>query len=171
MSSASYHIWLKPSGSAYELFAKTIRELAYALNAPVFEPHVTLLGHLAGTEQEHVRRTKQLARELHPFQIVLTEPSYRNEYFQCLFMTVQRSPAVINANVLARHVFRREKEAYMPHLSLVYGLHPQARKREAIANLPSDVRTSFEVSAVYLIKADSHDPKDWREMLVIPMSE
>ncbi len=171
MSSSSYHIWLKPSGSAYELFAKTIHELAYELNAPVFEPHVTLLGHLAGTEQEHVRRTKQLARELHPFQIILTEPSYRNEYFQCLFMNVEQPSAVINANALAKHIFRREEEAYMPHLSLVYGLHTEARKREVIANLRPDVRTCFEVSAVYLIKADGRDPKDWHEILISPMSE
>ncbi len=59
----------------------------------------------------------------------------------------------------------------MPHLSLVYGLYPEARKREVIASLRPDVRTCFEVSAVYLIKADSRDPKDWREILISPMSE
>ncbi len=170
MSSTSYHIWLKPSGSAYELFAKTIRELAHEFDAPVFEPHVTLLGHLTGTEQEHVRRTNQLARQLHPFQIILTEPSYGNEYFQCLVMSVEQTPAVMNANTLAKHVFCREEEAYMPHLSLAYGLYPEARKKEVVANLRPDVRTCFEVNAVYLIKAHSRDPKDWCEILVSPMS-
>ncbi|MGH8010434.1 MAG: hypothetical protein ACREQ3_25855 [Candidatus Binatia bacterium] len=102
MGSSSYHLWLKPSGSAYDVLAETIRELARELNAPVFEPHVTLLGHLEGSEQNHVERTQQLARELHPFQVVLTEPSYQNEYFQCLFMRVQQTPAVMNPNALAR---------------------------------------------------------------------
>jgi hypothetical protein len=163
MSPPSYHLWLKPSGSAYALFAETIGDLAHELNASVFEPHVTLLGRLTGNEQ--------LARQLHPFQVIVTEASYRSEYFQCLFLRVARTPAIINANTLARRVFCREEEAYMPHLSLAYGLYPEPRKREVIANLRPDVRTCFEVSAVYLIKANSPDPKDWREILVRPMGE
>lgn len=170
MGSPSYHLWLKPADSAYDLLVETIRQLARELGAPVFEPHITLLGHLEGSEQDHIARTRQLARELQPFQVVLTEPSYQNEYFQCLFMRVQQTPAVMNPNALARRVFRQPGEAYMPHLSLVYGLYPEARKKQVIARLRPDVRTSFEVSDVYLIKADSGDPEDWHEILIAPMS-
>jgi hypothetical protein len=53
----------------------------------------------------------------------------------------------------------------MPHLSLVYGLYPQARRRAIIAGLAAELGTSFTASAVYLIKAESEDPNDWHEVL------
>lgn len=164
MTEATYHLWLKPTGSPYDMLAGAIHELARELAAPVFEPHVTLLGHLEGTEREHTRRTKALARELRPFSIVLTEAAHGDTRFQCLFMRVQASAAVMDAHARARRLFHRGKGAYMPHLSLAYGLFPEGRRREMIARLPAALRTSFEVSAVYLIKAESEDPKDWHEI-------
>ena len=58
MSGATYHLWVKPSGAVRDLLAQTIRELARELGGPVFEPHITLLGDLAGTEEEHIQRSQ-----------------------------------------------------------------------------------------------------------------
>jgi 2'-5' RNA ligase len=168
MSAATYHLWLKPSGSTYDELAATIRELAQELNAPVFEPHVTLLS-LEGSEREHVRRTGELAGQLEPFSVILTELSSRNEYFQCLFINVQQTTQVMDANALAKRIFHQAERAYAPHLSLLYGLYPEVRKREIIARLGSGVRTWFEASAIHLIQADSGDPKDWHELSIAPM--
>jgi 2'-5' RNA ligase len=162
---ASYHLWLKPSGAPYDVLAEAIRELARELAAPVFEPHVTLLGHLEGREDDHRRRTELLARELSPFPIVLTDAAYGDVYFQCLFLRVQQSSAVMDAYARACLAFDRPHGAYMPHLSLAYGVYPDARKRAIMAGLPPALRTSFAASAVYLIKAASEDPKDWHEVL------
>ena len=130
MSATTYHLWLKPSGPTYDGLATTIQELAQELNAPVFEPHVTLLS-LEGTEREHVRRTKELARQLKAFLVVLTGLSYQDEYFQCSLLNVQRSAQVMNANALAKQVFQQAEKAYTPHLSLLYGLYPEVRKQGA----------------------------------------
>lgn len=162
---ASYHLWLKPSGPPYNVLARAIRELARELGAPVFEPHMTLLGHLEGSEDDHRRRTELLARELSPFPIVLTDAAHGDAYFQCLFLRVQQSSAVMDAHARACRAFDRPTGAYMPHVSLVYGLYPDARKQAIIAGLPAALRTSFAASAVYLIKAASEDPKDWHEVL------
>src|SRR5262245_33362074 len=102
---ATYHLWLKPSGSIYDALVGVIGELAKELGAPVCEPHVTLLGHLEGSESEHLRRAAQLADELNPFSIVLTEASYGDTYFQCLFMKVGQSSAVTDAHFRASRVF------------------------------------------------------------------
>jgi 2'-5' RNA ligase len=165
----SYHLWVKPSGASYELLARTIRRLAGELAAPVFAPHVTLVGHLEGTEREHVRRTEELARRLAPFDVFLTEPCWGDQYFQCIFMRVEETVALRNANALARRLFQRGNERYMPHLSLVYGAYPEARKREIVRGLPAELRTAFRASAVSLIRADSDDPADWHELMDQPM--
>lgn len=164
-----YALWLKPSGPAYDSIARVIRELAQQLDAPVFEPHVTLLGNLRGTEQEHRRRCQTLASGLQPLEIVLTEPSYRDEYFQCVFMLVQQTPALMSANARAAQTFGQAQDVYLPHVSLLYGRWSEARKREIISRLPRDLRTSFETRSVHLIKACSPDPQSWQEIMAFPI--
>ena len=48
------------SGDAFERYTGMILELASELEAPVFEPHVTLLS-LTGPWTDHARRTRQHA--------------------------------------------------------------------------------------------------------------
>ena len=170
MSPATYHLWVKPSGAVREMLVQTIRELAHELGGPVFEPHVTLLADLIGTEQEHTQRSRIATRQLQPFEIILSEPSYRTQYFQCLFMRVEQTPSLMSANALARRIFQKPKEIYRPHLSLAYGSHPASRKKAVIHNLPPDVRTSFEVTTLSLIRADSRDPKEWHEIATYPFA-
>lgn len=170
VTTPTYHLWFKPAGAAYEALARTIRDLARELEAPVFEPHVTLLANLDGVQEEHVQRTRELAFQLTPCQVILTEPSYRNEYFQCLFMRVQPTSAVMSSHALAAQVFDRAEERYMPHLSLLYGSFTESRKREIIGLLSPDVRTSFMVNTIYLLKAESTAPEDWREIAEFPFT-
>jgi len=167
----TYHLWFKPAGPSYEVLAALIGTLAKQLSAPVFEPHVTLLGHLVGSERDHVQRAMRLGERLEPFGIALGEASYQSEYFKCLFLKVDESAPVMIAHAIACEVFQRADEKYMPHVSLVYGAYPEERKREIIAGLSRrPVRGSLPVRSLYLIRADSDDPKDWSEILTIPLT-
>jgi 2'-5' RNA ligase len=170
MSSTSYALWLKPSGPAYDVLAKTIQDLAREFDAPMFEPHVTLLANLDGTEEQHLHRSKALAQQLHSFHITLTEASYGHDYFQCVFMRVEQSTEMTRAHALAAQIFHRVGNAYMPHLSLIYGVLGEPRQLEIINRLPTGLRRSFAVNAVYLLRADSPDPKDWSEVAILSMS-
>jgi hypothetical protein len=62
MSRATYHLWIKPTGAVRDTLVQTIQELAHELGGPMFEPHVTLLGSLIGTEQEHTQRSEIVTR-------------------------------------------------------------------------------------------------------------
>ena len=164
MSAPTYHLWLVPSGETYHALAAVIHQLARELGAPVFEPHVTLLADLGGTEREHVNRTKALAARLQPTRIVLTEPSATDAYFQCLFMHVEQTADVLRLRTAAATVFERDPQPYLPHLSLVYGSYPSSVKQTVIGRLPPEVRTSFIVETLHLIRADSLEPDDWHEI-------
>jgi 2'-5' RNA ligase len=170
LSTATYHLWFKPPGAAYDILARTIRELAPQLNSPIFEPHVSLIGNLGGSESEIAERIEKLGQRLHPFGIALTEPSYRDDHFRCLFMLVEQNPFIMNANAVARDLFhQKSNQAFFPHLSLAYGSCSEAHKKLIIGNVAPDVRTTFEVETLYLIRADSLEPKDWHEIVLFPM--
>jgi hypothetical protein len=170
MSSRSYHLWFNPSGAAYAILAATISRLAEELGGPAFEPHITLIGSLEGTEEELIKKTQELAQQLEPFQAVLTEPSYRDSHFQSLFMLVEQTRSIMEAHAIATNFFHKPHQAFMPHVSLVYGSHPESRKRLIIGRLPPDVRTCFDITTLYLIRADSPDPKDWHEIAAAPIT-
>ncbi|MDH4361016.1 MAG: 2'-5' RNA ligase family protein [Nitrospirota bacterium] len=166
----TYHLWLKPSGKVYDILAKTIAELSKAYQAPFFEPHVTLLSSLPGTEEEITGRSSQLGTSLRPFDIQLTEPAYGDQYFQCVFLKVQETQAILNAHEQAKKLFAKGTSPYMPHLSLLYGHYSIERKDKIAATLPEILRLSFLVDTVDLIRAGSEDPKDWLPILSVPLS-
>jgi 2'-5' RNA ligase len=167
----TYHLWLIPSGEIHTVLTRTIQELARIYDAPVFEPHVTLLGTLDGTEQDQVHRTESLTLKLRPFPIVLNDPAIGDEYFHCVFLTVQPTPEVMNANAVARQTFGRGPETYEPHLSLVYGRYPRGRQEQIAASVPHGVQRSFEATSVHLIRADTTNPVDWHVIAVCPIGK
>jgi 2'-5' RNA ligase len=164
-----YHLWLKPSRKASYQFADVIQQLALELDAPTFEPHITLLGNLKGAEAGHVARSKELARTLLPFSIKLLGPAYGDDYFHCLFLVAELTAPLLHAHALARQIFHLHEEGdacYLPHISLVYGRYSENRKKDIIARLPASLCSPFEVSHLALIRASSNDPKEWQEVWV-----
>jgi hypothetical protein len=124
---------------------------------------------VGGTEKEILRTSEQLAGSLQPVPIVLTGPAYGQEHFQCVYMLVDQTPAVMGAHAQAGAACRMPDGPYMPHLSLVYGTFPDEQKRAMISRLP-DLRLTFDATAVCVIRSDSDDPKDWRELAAFPIN-
>lgn len=158
----SYHLWLMPSGRLYDLLAETITSLSTIHRAPRFEPHVTLVGHLHGSEPEIILTTSQLAEQLEPFEVRLTTPAYTAEYFRCLFLKAERSSSLLDAHSTARALFHLESgPPYEPHLSLLYGRYPETLKDQIVRDLPVELSGRFRADRLELIRAESDEPKDW----------
>lgn len=60
----SYSLWLKPSGHVADKLAQEIRSQASEHLAPVFEPHVTLLGGIEGDKEHIYQATQELAKQI-----------------------------------------------------------------------------------------------------------
>jgi 2'-5' RNA ligase len=160
-----YHLWLKPSRGASGQFGDVIQQLALELDAPIFEPHITLLGHLNGSEPEHVAKSKELALHLRPFPIIVSRPGFGEDYFHCVFLVVHMTLPLFDAHALARRIFHQEGDGrFLPHLSLLYGQYSENRKKDIIAKLPASLSLPFEATHLSLIRSRSEDPKDWEEM-------
>lgn len=167
-----YHLWLNPSRHASDQFADVIQQLALELKAPIFEPHITLLGNLKGSEAEHVARSTELARCLSPFPIALSGPTFGEDYFQCVFLVVEMTAPLLHAYALARQIFHQEESGrYRPHISLLYGRYSENEKRDIIARLPATLCLSFEVSHLSLIRDGSENPKEWQPVCVRRMDD
>ena len=157
-----FHLWIVPTGEVYDRLAGVIADLSARHHGPAFDPHLTLLGRLEGEEASLVDRTHQLARALHPFDVRLGEPRYEAQYFRCLFLPAEPSPAILDVHQQATQIFNAQPaSAFDPHVSLLYGLFPESLKQEIIKALPPDLPSAFLASRLQLIRAESTNPRDW----------
>lgn len=167
MKSRGYTLWLIPTGQAYQKFSNLIKKLAEEYNAPVFQPHVTLLGEILVPEPEAIKRTKQLVSGQKPFTINMEEISYEDFYFRTLFVRAEKTEALLALHNRSKEIFKMEIPPYMPHLSLLYGTFPKETKEKIIKRIGRDQSTQFEISRVYLIKGG--EVEDWQILREFPL--
>jgi 2'-5' RNA ligase len=153
-----------PSGSLKDELSALITQLSRTHAAPLFPPHMTLLGELEGGERELVAKTRQLAGQLSPFTVHLTTVDFLDQYFRCLFLRGEETPALVEANRQARLLFQREQDPpFMPHLSLLYGDFDAAFKQKIIAAIGREFDRSFTAGELHLYSTTG-ETKDWRRV-------
>lgn len=161
----TYFLWLEPTGKTHALLATTIAHLSQEHGGPFFDPHVTLLGDIAGQEMTLIHKTEKLAHALFPFDLTLTVPAFQDQYFRCVFMRVEATSTLLEAHTLARKVFHKEDvPPYMPHLSLLYGSYPKSLKEQIIGTVPTSLSVQFAASAATLFRVEGDSPKDWHRV-------
>ena len=161
----TYFLWLEPTGKIHELLATTIARLSQEHGGPLFAPHVTLLGEIAGQEGTLLQQTDKLAHALSPFELTLTVPAFQDQYFRCVFMRVEATAALVEAHTRARTVFHQEDaQPYLPHLSLLYGFYPRSLKEQIIGTVAKSLRVKFTASAVTLFRVEGNSPNEWRKV-------
>lgn len=167
--SSGYSIWLMPTGEVYNKLSKILSTLSKKYFSPNFEPHVTLIGELIGSEEEILSKTLYLAGNLRPFNIRLTRVEYLDVYFRSLFVRVEETDDVIDANKKARKIFNRPTDSeYMPHLSLLYGMFTVEEKEKIISCIRKEFNVNFEVKSIHLFSTDG-EPKDWYRVKEFPL--
>ncbi len=163
----NYSLWLMPTGEVYNKFSDLIRRLAREHNAPIFKPHVTLLGELTQPEKDIISKTRQLAQGKEPFPITLKTIDYQDFYFKALFVKAEETEALLSLNNCAKEVFGMQNTVYMPHLSLLYGDFPQVTKERIIEEIGINHDTQFTVNNIHLFKTGKQ-VNTWYEVKNFP---
>lgn len=158
--SKGYTLWLMPKGDVYTKYDKLIKGLAKEFNAPVFKPHLTLLGDIELPEEDVIKRTEKLVSGQKPFQINLDEIGYEDYHFRALFVKAVISPQLQNLHNKAKQIFKMEIPAFMAHLSLLYGNFPVDLKEKIIKEIGKEQPAQWEVDSVHLIRGG--EVKDWK---------
>ena len=156
-----YALWLMPEGSTYDLLKREIASLCAEFSAPMFEPHITLLGGIVGQEEGVISKAKQFADLIDPFVVTLEKIDFLEEYYRCLFLRVGEDQWILEANLKARDLFNRQSDdRFMPHLSLLYGELPRHRKKEITMRIGDSLKMSFSAERVHLFSTAGR-PWEW----------
>ena len=120
--------WLIPAEPERELFRKIISILAKQYDAPVFEPHLTVLA----TRQDGKAVAKFLRTiKVSPIRLRILGVASSSRFTKTLFVRLGPAKSLDAIVVdLAAGVGSRAKTVRDPHVSLLYKKAPAATKRE-----------------------------------------
>lgn len=158
--------WLIPAEPARSYFRSLIVDLARRLDAPVFEPHVTLYVTKAAEESPAAVLQTALTNPK-PLRLSITGLACSDEFTKTLSVQFQPSSALrkVSEQLRAASVSQREYELN-PHLSLIYKTMTPETKRQ-IMNLLDLACTEVEFDSVKAVvspaKVESReDVESWR---------
>lgn len=164
MQAKGYSLWLMPTGEAYDKFSNLIKRLAKEYNAPIFEPHVTLIGEAMQSEEDVIRRAEKLVSGQESFPITLRTIDCQDYYFRTLFVKADKTEPLQELYDQACEIFEiQDVPDYMPHLSLLYGNFPQKVKKQIIEEIGRDQSTQFTVDRIHLFKTDG-EVESWHKV-------
>lgn len=108
MKAKGYSRGFIPSEPAYSLLKKEIKKFSEKFKAPVFEPHITLLGEIEEKKDEMIKKAFTLTSRIKPFEVELNEICSGENYFQKLFYFSIKSAGqscnkINNSNFILSH--------------------------------------------------------------------
>ena len=164
-----YSLWLMPTGEVYEKLSSLIKSLAKKYYAPIFDPHITLIGEVMQSEDDVLRRAEQLALKQNSFQITLNSVDYQDYYFRALFIRAEKTDLLQLLHDRAKEMFgMKDIPDYMPHLSIMYGNFPETVKAQIIKNIGRDQVAKFTVNSLHVFKTDG-EVNVWRKIKEFPL--
>lgn len=159
ITASGHSLWLLPSEPQQTRLATLMQALAASHDAPVFPPHVTLLGRLPG--HDLLEATATLASRLVPMELTLGAYGHQHGATRWLFRYINPNHELTWAHAAARGSFPDAPYTqFTPHLSLLYGEFEAAQRDAIMANHPV-VDEVFATSRLELWKTEG-PVEDWQ---------
>lgn len=165
-TTTGYHLFLEPEEPVRTDLLDVIKEFAGVYGGPVFPPHLTLLGPIAGSEEEIVRIATALAVKGEPLTLSLGACAAEEVFFRAFFIRVENSRALTHLREQACRVFECPEAPYTPHLSLFYGLPSETERRALFESFALPAQT-VSVRALSIYRTEGSAP-EWQRIARIP---
>ena len=163
--------WLTPAaGPTRDELTATIGRLAAELDAPRFQPHVTLLVTLGTARDAAARTLTSLVAEVPPLKLTFTTIGYDESYFRSLYLHAAPSAQFQALQEAGQRAFALGRLPPSPHhLSLLYSDLTEGHKRPIIDNLSVALPLTVCFDAVELWGRGSRGVGSWYRAVRIPL--
>lgn len=162
-----YSLWLMPRNEVSLFLKNIIESLAIELDAPLFEPHVTVAGGIFPVEPDINEKLKKLADESEPMTLSLKETDFRDSLYRSLFIHIAPNDALLSLRERCLREFKLEHKPYMPHISLMYKRMSPDKKKEIIERTGSRFDLYFIPDTLSLVRT-SGTPDNWKIIAETP---
>lgn len=159
-------IWLVPQKEDEKYLSEIISDLGIEYDAPLFTPHLTLLGNL----NIELNKLKNILDEVFAnkkaFSIKKTIINHSEEFFKTIFIEFELNNDLKNLFIeVSNKTDNRDIATFKPHISLIYKTMPVDEKLKIIERLK--IKEDFLIDKIYIQSpkigdTDHHDVKNWR---------
>jgi 2'-5' RNA ligase len=169
-----YSLWLVPGADTTprRQLRTTITELAAGhADAPVFEPHVTVLGGIGDERAALEERTRTLAAQAVPLELAFEGVHWSTTRHQCVFLVVEPTLELVELHRSAQEAVDGSSTAYHPHLSLIYSEMDLADRRDVAQSIDTTaLPNSITCHRLTLVDTTGSE-SEWETVVSVPLSE
>jgi 2'-5' RNA ligase len=108
-----------------------------------------------------------LKHRVNKIEIQTVKYSYKNEYYQSLFIEILKSKKLLSLKKMFDEEFKLKARHFFPHISLFYGQENESIKNLVISNL-SKVSKEICLNKASLVKVDE-ESESWKIIQQIEM--
>jgi siroheme synthase (precorrin-2 oxidase/ferrochelatase) len=117
-----YSLWLTFSAADQQRLQQAVSRLAQVTGAPVFTPHITLVGEITRPIEEISRACEDICAALQAGDVTILSRGSGGGYFMALYLTVTLPAALQTArSELAEQLLDDSSRIDPAHISLAYG--------------------------------------------------
>ncbi|MES2994948.1 MAG: 2'-5' RNA ligase family protein [Patescibacteria group bacterium] len=166
---SGYHLFLEPEGGLQAWLKQCIEIVSELHGGPTFPPHITL-GRASGeSDEEVIERTQALADGFSPIPLRLGELGGEDTFFRAFYIHIEAPPILPLFHQKVADVFdTHEERAYMPHLSLFYGLPTQAMRTEMAKAITYPKGEEFIASRIHVYRTEGR-AEEWEKIGEFPL--
>ncbi|WP_181832506.1 haloacid dehalogenase [Bosea caraganae] len=128
MSVEIHSIWLMPNPADGQFLAGLVADLSGRFGTPVFTPHLTVRGDTDLPVAALDAAIAEAASAVPAFSEAVARVETSDAYFRSFYA---RFAVAVPLAQLKQHLEPEAAEAFMPHVSLLYGFVPPSPKAEA----------------------------------------
>ncbi|WP_158293462.1 2'-5' RNA ligase family protein [Halorubrum sp. SS7] len=171
-SNSTYSLWLVSGAetTAHRQLQATITELAERVeDAPVFGPHVTVVGGIDDERTALEETTRTLAARTAP--LAFDGVRWSTTRHQCGFLSLVPTLELMEVHRSAREAISGSTAAYYPHLSLVYSEMDLTERRDFAQSIDTaTLPGSITCQALALVDTTESE-SEWETVVAVPLSE
>lgn len=163
-----YSLWIIPSSELKKSLDGIIKGLSKKYKFPEFEAHMTLLGDVNLEKKIMIQKARELSNSIKPFTVQLGEISFSTTYFQSVFVRVNATASLMEANLKAKEIFKVDNKVFMPHISLLYGNHSMNLREKITAEIKLPKNKFFKANSIIVVPS-TKNPAEWKHLAEISL--
>ena len=171
---SEYSLWLVPDEetAAYRQLQATIADLADGqADAPVFEPHITVVGGINGERDSLREAMRTLGSHRAPIEVAFASVRWSTTRHQCVFLLAEPTLELFELHTSARDAVDASKDAYHPHLSLLYSDTDLKRRRAVAQSIDSaSLPSRITCRTLTLVETTGSEP-EWETIASVALSD
>lgn len=148
----------------YSLFLLPEEDVVSPYRIQKFKLHLTLIKNLELKEKEVLLFTNELIKHLKAIKTRFVDFGYSDRFYRSLYITVLKTPDLMQAHNRGKLIFRHTEEPFMPHISIFYGELSLDDKLKIIESLGPLNKKYFILDKLVVYDITAKNADLWKEV-------